>query len=830
MGESGYKGSETVMDLGEQQEFFSKLNLGVSKHYLDDSFTFIWGNTAFYTRVGYAEKEFLFRFPSLEKYGTLKSCSLKSMIKHFLAAFENGQDSTEFQIRIPVNHKSPSWFNVTCTFISAENGESPIAYLLYNDINDLAVSQKKSYFKEKEYRETFKWLMEEYAGNAYVSDINTYEILYLNQNSCNTLQRLEDEVLGRKCYEVIQGRNEPCPFCTNSRLEKNKTYEWEFYNSNLKRILMVKDRMIEWEGHKARIELSDDMNRLGMARVKKDLEKEAALKTLSAGMVRIDADDHHSMLWYNDKFLEMIEYTREQFEEEVLDRCTYLHPDDFKRASSVAMGLKKTGDKAVLEVRTYTRTKEERVWVVTLCYVSGEDSLDGIPSFYSIGLDVTNERKVSAKSERIIEKDSLTGVLNRAETERQIDEYILENPDQTGAFFMIDTDDFKSINDTKGHIVGDLVLVEMAGGMKKIMREHDIVGRVGGDEFIIFMKDIASLQNAEQKAEELLKMFQSLFENEKNSVTVTCSIGISIFPQDGENFKKLYAKADQTLYLVKSQGKNNYGVYRNILSDGEKDYKYFSSRTEIESEKNYEYGTDNLINYVFRTLYESNDLDQTINLILEIIGKQFDVSRAYIFENSDDNLYTSNTYEWCNKGINSEIVNLQNLSYSMYGDYEKLFAEDATFYCRDINTLKPEQRELFSEQGIYSTLQSAILEDEQLTGFIGFDECTGLRLWTQEEINLLSLVSQILSIFLQSKKVKKVKRNFQHYKTILNTLDDCIYVIEKESDFLLYKNIKFDEYYPEYEVGKRCCINPDEFHKIPIMWSRKEAFLCYFRY
>ncbi len=83
-----------------------------------------------------------------------------------------------------------------------------------------------------------------------------------------------------------------------------------------------------------------------------------------------------------------------------------------------------------------------------------------------------------------------------------------------GALFMIDTDNFKQINDTEGHMIGDIVLTEMASGMKK-MRDSDVVGRIGGDEFTIFMKNISSVKDAEKKAEELLYMFRHLFQKEK---------------------------------------------------------------------------------------------------------------------------------------------------------------------------------------------------------------------------------------------------------------------------------------------------------------------------
>ena len=106
-----------------------------------------------------------------------------------------------------------------------------------------------------------------------------------------------------------------------------------------------------------------------------------------------------------------------------------------------------------------------------------------------------------------------------------------------------------------------MVLGEMATAMKKKVRDSDVVGRIGGDEFIIFMKNITSHLDAEKKAEELQKTFAHLFDKEKSKIQVTSSIGIALYPKDGHNFLELYANADKALYQAKIQGKNTYIVY-----------------------------------------------------------------------------------------------------------------------------------------------------------------------------------------------------------------------------------------------------------------------------
>ena len=102
-------------------------------------------------------------------------------------------------------------------------------------------------------------------------------------------------------------------------------------------------------------------------------------------------------------------------------------------------------------------------------------------------------------------------------------------------------------------------------------------------------------------------------------------------------------------------------------------------------------------------------------------------------------------------------------------------------------------------------------------------------MWTQEEVSTLSLISQVLSIFLQSKKVKKVNQEMQQYQTVLNSLDECIYVVEKEEGLLLYGNRKFRELYPECKLGHSWSSGGPSFenlNKMSIVWEQKAAFLC----
>ncbi|EEG74632.1 ATPase/histidine kinase/DNA gyrase B/HSP90 domain protein [[Clostridium] hylemonae DSM 15053] len=260
--------------------------------------------------------------------------------------------------------------------------------------------QTSSYDHDTQY---FQMMMEEYDGNIYISDIETYDLLYLNQTACRSLDRHLEEIIGCKCYKVIQGRNDPCPFCTNDKLREDEYYEWEFYNPVLERTFMIKDRLINWNGRMARMELSHDMYTSKFKLEKKSREQDALLRSVPGGFARLDARDCSTVLWYGADFLGMIGYTAKQFEQELDSQCSYLHPDDLQRIIPILHELETSGGSAVTEAQVITRSGETKILTITLSYASGEESWDGIPSFYTIGIDITKERMEQERQRKMLE-------------------------------------------------------------------------------------------------------------------------------------------------------------------------------------------------------------------------------------------------------------------------------------------------------------------------------------------------------------------------------------------------------------------------------------------
>lgn len=158
--------------------------------------------------------------------------------------------------------------------------------------------------------------------------------------------------------------------------------------------------------------------------------------------------------------------------------------------------------------------------------------------------------------------DLLTGLNNKISTERKIREYIADFPDGQGVMFLIDLDNFKKINDTLGHAFGDEVLRCLGMRLQSMFRVTDIIGRIGGDEFIVFLKDIMNDADIEREGRKLEQFFRNFEVGEYVKYSVTASVGGAVFSQDADTFEDLYKAADKAVYVSKKQGKNQLCFYR----------------------------------------------------------------------------------------------------------------------------------------------------------------------------------------------------------------------------------------------------------------------------
>lgn len=242
------------------------------------------------------------------------------------------------------------------------------------------------------------------------------------------------------------------------------------------------------------------------------------------------------------------------------DHCKeIIHPEDLGLFLEYCKSL--SSGKALIEAEFRILDKnKEYVW----CHLRGKtiynekmQPIKVIGKLVNIDLYKRDYEILEYKAKR----DPLTGVYNKSVTRDLIDSYIKNNKEKQHTFMVIDIDDFKNINDKYGHLQGDKILFFVINQIKAIFSSGEIIGRIGGDEFVVFVGDTADKETIFSKADLLRTTLQTVYHDDNFNISLSGSIGISTYPQDGETYEELFERADKALYDVKEQGKDGYKLF-----------------------------------------------------------------------------------------------------------------------------------------------------------------------------------------------------------------------------------------------------------------------------
>lgn len=171
--------------------------------------------------------------------------------------------------------------------------------------------------------------------------------------------------------------------------------------------------------------------------------------------------------------------------------------------------------------------------------------------------DIDAQKKQEILLRQQAERDPLTGLYNRAAAEKLISKVLLEaEAGRIYGFLSIDVDEFKMVNDTFGHVQGDILLKQFANGFTQLIRNGDVLARMGGDEFIVFLSNVSSASDVREIADRLCNYAHSVCIEGSKDVKPSISVGIAVYPKNGHTFTELYKNSDSLLYYAKQSGKN----------------------------------------------------------------------------------------------------------------------------------------------------------------------------------------------------------------------------------------------------------------------------------
>lgn len=437
-----------------------------------------------------------------------------------------------------------------------------------------------------------------------------------------------------------------------------------------------------------------------------------------------------------------------------------IHPDDrekFQKMFEMAEQREMRGNMEYRLRQGGTDSQEYAYHRIT--YQSISDYEGQVCHIIARSYDISSEREIRDKLLKEVQLDPLTRILNKKASQETVDEILMKADDGIHVLYVIDIDNFKVINDTFGHTVGDMVISDIASLIKKQFTDDDIVGRVGGDEFIVFTKN-TTVKAAERKAEQLCRNVQKTISGDGAVIVVTLSVGMAVSGKDGYDYNTLFERADHAMYHIKKNGKNDYRFAGN-LEKSEDDRK---NRVE-ETEKRVNRVTDKeFLNTAFSLLSHARDINGSLNVLLEQIGRKYQMNMVSVFEYQPDGENMLLTNSWSDMGQiydkNVLPITWPNLMRAEIGEFVQTSPKWR-------EKRKDEWKNWSGNEIPICSIAAVKFEySNGKTGCIDVGSIEGDKHWSAEEIGTICELSRIVAVFVTLRE--KMQKDQQAIHTLKN--------------------------------------------------------------
>lgn len=342
-----------------------------------------------------------------------------------------------------------------------------------------------------------------------------------------------------------------------------------------------------------------------------------------------------------------------------------------------------------------------------------------------------------------VRRDPLTKLLNKMEVQREIDLFLEKSPSGLHVLMLIDIDNFKGINDHFGHTFGDTVITDMAQLIQGQFRTNDIVGRVGGDEFLVFMKN-TTMRKAQEKAQILCRILSREYSGRDIHYHVSASIGLAVYEEDCKDYSSLFEKADHAMYRAKQGGGNNY-EYANQRDVG----PIRSSSRKIEQRETISEEDRNFLTFAVSLMAHAKNLDGSLNMLLKRIAEQYQLDLVAVFENDDLGMTMTNYYADSYSFYEKSVFPKTNPAVELLKPGEYTIITQDVFQERDIHEIGhclKSVRPLDMEKPFSAVVGKYEYVGNQ-TGEIFYVRTDGEMTWQKGELEMLQELTRTMAIF-----------------------------------------------------------------------------------
>ena len=333
-------------------------------------------------------------------------------------------------------------------------------------------------------------------------------------------------------------------------------------------------------------------------------------------------------------------------------------------------------------------------------------------------------------------KDPGTDLLNKRAITDYVRNLIDSKPDKNVTIAIIDVDDFKTINDTYGHMFGDEVLYKVADILRDAVGRKGLCGRIGGDEMFIVMEGLKDDEGIRNVLRTVRNNVSWLYHDDSRNINkITCSIGSATYPYDAGDYDELFKIADKMLYLAKEKGKNRYIIYH---EDIHREYVYGMGRIVDLTEKVfYRYHKMGVVNTIIREYREATDKRR--QELLEMIVVAFDLDTIILYDQKLETKYIL---------YGEQRMSEDNGSYLKEDNYIPEFREDGLFAIDNINFFEvkaPALYKVYSKYGITQAVQYIIGGNiKKNNNIISFARFKQNKKWAEMDMNFLAVIGDYI--------------------------------------------------------------------------------------
>lgn len=447
-------------------------------------------------------------------------------------------------------------------------------------------------------------------------------------------------------------------------------------------------------------------------------------------------------------FSEKLPRTERIYEEDIDGLLAYLHDAREER----------------LEFR-YVKEDGSYIW----CAAKGAaiKEVDGrIKAIVGTVMDIDREKRMR---EMLVEQamlDPLTKLYSKTKAQNIIESFLrTDGSFGKHALILVNICGFSEVNKRFGNVFGDSVLSSIAERLQKCFRKKDIVARVGGDDFLVLVKDISHQDALMKKMRQVVMTVQDVYGGE--NLSLSCNVGAACFPQDGRNYGSLFRHADCALYKAKKSGNEGFELYDSAYQieeynkRGEFYHEYVIRENKKSSRGDF---SQEITDYAVEIMLDAKDVASAIKMLLDKVGKYYKCDTVQVWEKDDNNILHT-TYSWNNKeGLNHfnsmQFIDLADLpSMQDYFDQRGLRVFDNTSIMRKHPGYAPFVKMINAK----ALLQCAFYDGEEFKGCVCIGHEKKTYEWMKEESNALLTITKLLSVYLlKLKSSEKIQHRIDY--------------------------------------------------------------------